>query len=263
MTRSRRFSSLATLGVVFFVAMATSACVVLPLRLKTRVEGPSGTKQGLPTEPIVSGTTTRLEVEERYRAFAVETGIPDLFWGRFRKSSWAVIWAVGGYYAGAAGGGRTWGVYNMFITFDDRGTVRSSVVVPDDEFQSCVTRMAAELHVPPLDFSQSPLVEGLKPDPRTRNGAVDVELRSDGVVVTKYPVWTSKKKPPPPPKVAVVPLERIERLTVGGSGSSEAVRMKVELRFTVKTNVGKRLTMWVDPRVAPTIVRWLAQVRAQ
>jgi hypothetical protein len=263
MPRSRRVGALMVALVVLLGAMATSGCVVLPVRMKTRIEGPAGTKQELPTGPIVPGRTTRSEVEERYRAFAVETGIPDLFWGRFRKSSWAVVWAVGGYYTGAAGGGRTWGVYNVFITFDERGTVGNSVVVPDDQFQSHVTRMAAELHVPPLDFSQSLLVEGLKPDPRTRNGAVDVELRRDGVVVTKYPVWTSKRKAPPPPKVAVVPLERIERLTVGGSGSSEAVRMEVEFRFAGKTEVGKRVKFWVDPRVAPTIVRWQAQVRTQ
>jgi hypothetical protein len=114
----------------------------------------------------------------------------------------------------------------VLVTFDGRGTVGHSAVVPEDQFQSYVTRLAAELHVPPLDVSHPLFVEGLKPDPRTRKGAVDVEFKRDGVVVTKHPFWTSKKQAPPPPKVAVVPTERIEGLTVGGSGSGEAVRME-------------------------------------
>jgi hypothetical protein len=63
--------------------------------------------------------------------------------------------------------------------------------------------------------------------------------------------------------VTNVPLDRIESVAVGRSGSSEAVRMEVALRFKEKTAVGKRLTFWVEPQAAPVLVRWIAQVRPE
>jgi hypothetical protein len=242
-------------------AMAVSGCVV-PVRMKNRVEGPAGRKEGLPKEILVPGTTTRQEVEERYKGFAVDTGIPNLFWGRFRESSWAVVYGVAGYGGGAAGGGRKWNVRNLLVAFNEDGTVRDSAAVADEEFQDRLSALVAELAAPPMDLSQPVKVGGLPPEPREVGaGTIDLELTSVGLVVTRYRYWISKKMAPPPPTVATVPLERLESLTVGQGHAREAARMGVVLRFRGKTEVGRRLAFWVEPEVAPILARWLAQVK--
>jgi hypothetical protein len=258
MTRNRRFHASVMLSVVLLGAAATSGCVV-PVKMKNRIEGPAGTKEGLSKEVLVPGTTTRREVEERYKGFAVDTGIPNLFWGRFRQSSWAVVFGVAGYAGAATGGGRKWNVRNLLITFDDDGTVRSSEVVLDEEFQDRWMTSLAELAAPPLDLSRTVKIDGLPPDLGTYAPTIDPELTSSGVVVTSHPYWISKKAPPLP-KVAGLSLARIESLTVGQGHARESVRMGVVLRFTGKTPVGRRLAFWVEPKAAPVLVRWLAQV---
>ncbi len=261
MTRFRRLRVLLLLSVVLPGAMAISGCVV-PIKMKNRVEGPAGAKVGLSKEALIPGTTTRQDVEQRYKDFAVDTGIPNLFWGRFRESSWAVIWGVAGSGGGgAAGGGRKWNVRNLLVAFNDDGTVRSAEVVPDEEIQDRLVKAVAALAAPSQDLSQPVKVRGLPPEPREVGaGTIELELTPAGVVVTKYPYWTSKKMAPPPPKVATVPLERLESLTFGRGHAHEAARLGVALRFRGKTAVGRRLTFWVQPEVAPILARWLAQV---
>lgn len=258
MTRGRGPRLFVLPALVLAGALAASACVIVPLRVPTRIEAPDGTRQALPAAPVVPGTTTRQEVEERYKAFAVAHDVPNLFWGRFLKSSWAVFWAVGWLGYGDAGGGRTWGSYNVLVTFDDQGSVKSSEVVPDRQYQEQMARATAELRTPPVDFTRTILIEGPPFDEGTRAGATDLELRADGVVVTRYPVQRSKKKAPPPPRVAVVPLAGIERVEVGRSGT--ATTMDLVLRFTAKTEVGRRVTIPLDLSTATLVVRWWQQV---
>ncbi len=261
MTRGRRIMGSTLLCLAVLGAMAGPGCVV-PVKMKNRVEGPAGAKVGLPKEALVPGTTTRQEVEERYRDFAVDTGIPNLFWGRFRESGWAVIWGVAGAGGGgAAGGRRKWNVRNLLVTFNEDDTVRSSEAVLDEEIQDHLVKAVAVLAAPSLDLSQPVKVSGLPPEPREVGaGTIELALTPAGVVVTKYPYWTSKKMAPPPPKVATVPLERLESLTFGQGHAHEAARMGVVLRFRGRTEVGRRLTFWVKPEVAPILARWLAQV---
>lgn len=262
--RIRRFRASIMLPVVFLGAMGATGCVVVPVRMKTRVEGPAGTKLELPKRLVVPGATTRAEVEEWYREFAVEPGVPNLFWGRFRKSSWAYYYAVGvgsaGASAGGAGGGRTWGVYNLLVTFDPNGLVTSSALVPEKDLQARLAGAAAEAAAPPLDLTQPLFLENLVPDSSDRIRAIDLALTDTGLTVLKYPPWRSRTTPAPLPISAVVPMAQIERVQVGDGGTEAQGRVRVELRFTEQTDVGRRVVLWAEPRWASVIVRWLAQV---
>lgn len=260
MTRIHRLRASVMLSVVLLGSMTATGCVVLPVRTKTRIEGPAGTKQELPSRVLVPGATTRAEVEEWYREFAVEPGVPNLFWGRFRKSSWALLFAVGGYGSGAAGGGRTWGVYNLLVTFDSGGLVRSSALVPEKELQARLAEAAAEAAAPPLDLSQPLSIENLAPDSSDRVRAIELTLTDTGLAVLKYPPWRSRTTPAPLPISAVVTIGQIERLEVGDGGTEEQGRVRVVLRLKEKTDVGKRVILWAEPRWASVIVRWTTQV---
>ena len=270
MTRGPRFGASVIPAVVLLGAMATTGCVVLPIRMTTRVEGPERTKEALPKEAVVPGGTTRAEVEARFKAFAVDPGVTDVFWGRFRKSSWAVVYAwgvgtAGGGVAGAggAGGGRTWGVYNLLVTFDPRGVARSSALVPEKELQTHLARVAIESAAPPLDLSEPLLVEGLVPDASDRIRAIEVQLMSTGLAVMKYAPWKSRTTAAPLPISTLVPLDQIEGLQVGDARTDEPGRVKVELRFKRRTEVGRRVRFWAEPRWASVFVRWRSQVGLQ
>lgn len=83
-------------GLALLCVLPAAGCIVVPVRTKTVIQNPAGHKEPFPQLAIVPGRTTREQVEEQYKSFAVDSGAPNLFWGRFRKSSWAVFVGVGG-----------------------------------------------------------------------------------------------------------------------------------------------------------------------
>lgn len=266
MAASRRPRWSAWLAVVLLGATASTACVVLPMRVTTRVETPDRAKHDLPKQPIVPGTTTRQDVEQWYREFAVDSGVPSLFWGRFRKSTWAVVWAFidpfdGPYDMTTGGAGRRWGVHNLLVTFDSSGVVKSSAVVPEKELQTRLARAAIEAAAPPLDLSQPLLVEEIVPDSSDKIRGIEVELNDSGLTVSKYPPWTSRDQPAPLARAAAIPVEQIEAVQVGDPGAVDAGLLRVELRFTSKTEVGDRVRFWAHPRWAAVVTRWWDEVR--
>jgi len=244
--------------VTVLAATVMVGCIVVPIKMKTRVEGPAGTKQTLPKEALAPGTTTRQQVEEMYKGFAVETDIPNFLWGRFRKSSWAVIFAAGGGYGGAvAGGGRTWEVHNLLITFDSNGIVKSVESVPDKQLQKHLMTAAKELGAPPLDLSDPINTGGTLPQER----ALDLELTERALTARLHVPWYNKKKPEPPPKVVVVPVEQIESVVVGKWYDDKSTELGVTLHFDQKTKLGKSITFSAGPNEGLTLLRWLEQVR--
>ena len=267
LTRRRRVKGLAALCVALVVASATTACVAVPLRVKTRVEDPSGVERALPKAAVAPGATTRAEIEARYKSFAVDAGVQNLFWGRFRQSSWAVGWAFFNpldVYDDMISSGltRTWGVYNLLVTFDPSGIVRGSALVPEEELHARLARATTEAGAPPLDLSQPLLVENLVPDRSDRIRAIEVQLNGTALAVMKYPPWKSRETPAPLPVSALVPVDQIDRLVVGGRGTDEPGSVKVEIRFNGRTDVGRSVTFSAEPRWAAVIVRWWAQVKS-
>ena len=268
MTRSHHLLASVLLFAVLVGATAVAGCVPVAFPMSTRIEDATRAERHLPTEAIVPGQTTRHEIEERYRAFAVESGLPSLFWGRVRRSTWGA--GVVGY---PTGGSRAWSVENVLVIFNADGTVKSSAVVGEKELLPYMARLTVELGVPPPDLSRTIVIEGLPEKlagreglPRTWTHTVDLALTGTGVAVTKYP-WvvpdagSSRRKPIPPPTIADVAMERIESIrSGGGGGQNDGNQVEIKLSFTVKTAVGNQVTVRVSPATMPTFARWLAQV---
>ena len=140
----RSLSLLLMLGCVFLA----TGCII-PVRTTTAVQNLTGQKQPLPKEAIVPGRTTREQIEQEYKSFAIDSGAPSLLWGRFRKSQWAVLWGVCARYGapGCAGADCAWGTYNLLVSFDSEGHVKTSETVRDKELVDRFVRNGVRLGV--------------------------------------------------------------------------------------------------------------------
>ena len=259
MTRCRRLRALVVLAVALLGGMTAAGCVVVPIRMRTRVEAPKGTAHELSKKDLIPGKTTRQDVEAKYSAAEVGTDVPGLFWGRFRKSSWAFA-AFTLLPAPYATGGRMWGISNLIVTFDENGSVRDSFVVSERDLHRPLARALAEVSAPSLGWESPLSIHGLEPDSEESGRSVDLELTSAGAVVTKHSRLGRDGKPRSPTAVATVGLTDIASLTVGHGGDRPGV-VEVVLEFRAKTSVGGHLKFPVETRDAMTIARWWAQVR--
>ena len=196
---------------ILLSTFSTTGCLVLPIKTGTHIQNPTGEKDTLPKFAIVPGQTTRGQVEEQYKAFAVDSGVPNLFWARFRKSTWAMFWGVGGYGGAAAGGGRMWGAFNLLVRFDQNGTVASSDVVQDKDLLARLRSLCAEKDFPALDLSQPTHVNGVQV--YVLNSPVEFQLTEGTIMVRRYlpDRKVHKRWVPQPPVIASFSSRRMIR----------------------------------------------------
>ncbi len=255
------------LAVAFLGTMAIWGCVPVAFPMTTRIEDPAGAKKSLPAEPIVPGRTTRREIEERYRPFTVETGIPGLYWGRFRRSTW------GGALVGfPTVGGRSWSVANVLVSFGPDGTARRSMVVGEKELLANMTEMVADTDAPAPDRFGTMALEGQSADlkgpdgrPRTFAETVEVALTEGGVAVTRYRWgdWSGGDLRPDTlhPTVVVASFEQIANVRSLPDDPELDGYSKLTLTFTSNTAIGDHVTMRVTTASLLATARWLARLR--
>lgn len=259
-----------SLMVCLACALAVTGCIV-PVPLKVATTTPAGQKLVVPSAPPVPGKTTRKDVEDQYRDFAVESGVPNLFWGQFQESTGGVYWLIAGYGGAEGGGGRVWNKYNILATFDESGTVKSFAQVQDSGIIAQLTQMQKEGIFPPLDVSSPVELEGLQllvdMNGNVSQAMIRIELSPTEmkVVIQRNPLVTAKKPPKPkPPVTAMVPIAQVAGLHVGPrpqhwDPSFKTRPYALTVGFTEKTAIGSSLKMQAEPRAAPTLVRWLGQ----
>lgn len=215
------------------------------------VRTPSGLHERLPTETPVIGKTTRQQVQAQYHAFAVESGLPDLFWGRFRKSRWLNF-------------ERVWDTYNLLILFDSSGLVKSCDTVPEEKLIDRFGAMYKKQSFPTLDLSQPINVSGLSAYVpvqlhQTTAVPVNLQLSSGGMLVVIQKSSSDKRLPNSSFKV---PAAQVSFHTCCEPSTHPASEIAIELMFSKKTIVGKSMYFTAEARVTLTLVRWLQQVKA-
>jgi hypothetical protein len=240
--------------------ISTTGCLVLPIKTGTHIQNPTGGKDKLPKFAIVPGQTTREEVEQQYQAFRMDSGVPNLFWARFRKSTWAMVWAVGGYGGATGGGGRMWGTFNLMVRFDENGKVVASDLVQDKELLAHLQTLCTEKNFPTLDLSQPARVGG---EQAYLPGApVELQLLPDSVVIKKSlpDRKVHKRWVPQPPVITTIPSSDVTGIS---ARYAEEVRtVPLNIKFSKKTTVGKSISFNVLPADVLTLVRWQQQVQA-
>jgi len=261
LSRMRNSFRLLSLCLASLCSLGAAGCIILPIRTPTVIQNPNGEKQLLPRFALVPGVSTRQQVEDEYKAFSVDSGAPNLFWGRFRKSQWYFIVAVGGLGAADVGGGRTWGTYNILVTFDRDGSVKTSEIVRDSQLIDRLVAMHNNHEFPPFDFSQPVTAGGWSgPAPST---TFDLDLSPGGVVVTRRKPGrvVHKVLQPRPPEVFQIPLAQIAVIKTGYTEDANAI--PVTIRFAEKTQLGTHVSFVTRPAGLLTLVRCIEQVRPQ
>jgi hypothetical protein len=226
-------------------AFSLVGCIPVPVRMTTVITDPSHQKQSLPDDPPIPGKTTRQQVEQQYEAFAVESGVPNLFWGRFRKSSWALA------------ADRVWSDHNVLVSFDSNGIVKSFDTVPDSELLDHLVSLCKAQAIPPLDLSTPVHIGGVA----ELNNRVDVQLFYTGLEVTRPRPSRNPPKRPKPSETITIPSVQLTGIEVGFTGEFRPIL--VILKLSEKTIFGKRLVFEVEPHMVLTLARWLEQLKAE
>lgn len=145
MGNSRR--CLLTIGLSILTPILMSGCIGatrLPVRAKTA----SGHISDPDLKFLQVGATTRDELKKNLAPIDTGAAEPDLFWGRWERSSWGYFFFLGGpQYVGAAGG-RVWGEHNVLVALDDKGVVKSWVIVSDKKLSSRLDHLDAKYNKP-------------------------------------------------------------------------------------------------------------------
>lgn len=230
--------------------------MVPPTRVTTAIKTPAGEKAALAPEVPVPGNAMRQEVEEKYRAFEVELGLPSLFWGRYLESKW--------YVAAAPGpAGRIWHTRNILASFDENSHMRSFEIIEDKELLKRLSSLQGELKLPPPDFSKPVgLVCSWWALPDRQMG---VELTDAGVTLDfSSKEWAQSKRRWP--ETVFVPAEQVsglDALDVGSvvGGEFSTPKSKLAFKFSKKTAVGKYFEFYAEPRDVLALASWYEQVK--
>lgn len=214
--------------------------------MRTVITDPSLHQQSLPDDPPIPGKTTRQQVEQEYKVFAVESGVPNLFWGRFRKSSFAAPPATG----------RVWSVQNLLVSFDSNGIVKSFDIVPDTKLLDHLASLYKAQAIPSLDLS-TPVPIGGEAEFHYH---VDVQLSSAGLEVTRPRPSRNPPKRPKPNETIAIPSVQFAGIEIGFS--EEPLPIEVILRLSEKTIFGKHIFFKAEPHMVITLVRWREQLKA-
>ena len=247
--------------------LAAGGCIIVPpTRVTTSIKTVGGTTARL-APPAEVGKSTRQQVEEQYRVFAVDSGIPKLFWARYMQSKWYVAIAPGPAT-------RVWKTQNILVTFDEDERVKTFEVVPDDGLLPRLKELQSWGAIAPLDISSPIPIECTIDTLEVPHAPWRFEISSSGLNSRlEKPAWNASKEAK---KQRVktgaygvaIPIDQIADLTVLDVGNNltdpfETKQNDLLLRFTQKTSVGKSLEFYADPKETLTIARWFLQVHPE
>ena len=163
--------------------VALAGCVMTPpIRVPTAIRTASGPVETFANwqTPVV-GVITRKQVDEQYHAFAINSGVPNLFLGEFDKSTWAMLPE------------RLWGTNNIIAVFDEKDVLKSFEIVPQDKLFSRFVKLQQAGTFPPLNLSRPISMSAMMADLGqkrisrmfvTNRESVSVLLTSSGLILT-------------------------------------------------------------------------------
>jgi hypothetical protein len=248
-TRMSR-SHLQFLASVVAVAVLATGCLVAPVPMTKRVHGYSGqpANDKFDLKFLRVGETKREEVLQKLQW--ADSGIKGerLFWGRWISSGSGVAWGIGGPGGGAGGTDRHWVAHNLFVEFDDHGTLSQVHEVSDGEIVPQLNE--AFVRTNPADFDLSSPVE-LKAKHRKSNSIGDVVVHLTLEAMRVENSYGSKRN-------FQVSPERIQQLTT--SGTADPVFTQVHLHLSEKTQAGTDPSFDMRPAELLAFAEYLRKV---
>lgn len=247
------------LCISFLVSPFLCGCLP-PLTVKAgpvaeAIDGTRGVPPGLP----VVGTTTRLEMEQRYHAYQIDLGTQFLFWVHGYTSDRA-YWDTNG---------RIWKSFNVVVTFDSSQVVKTLHTFPDESMTSEIASMLEHGLIPSLDLS-APIKISAERYPWTSD---ERYLRDDQIPVTvvlspsSLTISATRAGRWVPPRSArfvtvVAPKEKTGPISmeyIGSGWPASDNTYRVGLWFRSKNELGDSIHFKTTFSNALTLARWMAQ----
>ncbi len=223
---------------VILIAVILVGCTP-PYPTQKRTAGAAGLIAS-PPEPstITVGKSTRDDILTAFKAVNTGVSSPWFFWGRWETSSFA--------FSGLTDSGVEeipfWSAMNLFVEFDEKGTVKKRETLSDKRIISEVQRVLAEhpQSLPPITKALD-IAADLYPSSR-RSCAVGVKVSSSIVEFSRREPGICFGKPPsafglPLQKLTVAPFTP----PLGEFGPGPVSWIRVTLRFSQGTSVGTDL----------------------
>lgn len=223
---------------VILIAVIHVGCTP-PYPTQKRTAGPAGLIAS-PPEPstITVGKSTRDDVLSAFKGINTGVSSPWFFWGRWETSSFA--------FSGLTDSGVEeipfWSATNLFVEFDEKGTVKKRGTLSDKSIIPELQRVLAEhpQSLPPITKSFDIAADSY-PSSR-RSCAVGVKVSSSVVEFSRRQPGICLGKPPsafslPPQKLTVAPFTP----PFGEFGPGPVAWIRVTLQFSQGTPVGTDL----------------------
>ena len=244
------------------VSAALSGCIIVPVKMRTIDQTAAGKRTPEPAADIVPGTTTREQFEQQFHDIAVDSGDPNLFFGQYRKSGWAVVYGFGGLGAATAGGGRVWCEFDILATFDDSGHVKTFDRVVERKFAARLTELQQQGLLSQLDFDSPVTITGRQI--LLRDLSVKIELLRDRMnVEVDRPKKKHKSQPPMTASYSAGEVKKLGIDTYGGIQPGFRARpFTAQIKFTAKSAIGSAVSMYLEPCDAILLMRWHTQQKS-
>ena len=245
----------------FLVAPYLCGCLITGARAKPITRDAGGRLTVPPTVPIV-GTTTRQEVEQRYRNFRVDPGVPTLYWARVNSSDSRI------FFDGIPND-RIWNSYNMVVTFNPNQVVRSVDTFSDQTLMNEVASMIKQGQLPSLDFAAPVNMDAerypLTADERSLGSeqlSVKVVLAPSNLTIsaTIPGRWIPRRSARS--ATVVIPREQVQSMNMGSDQEEwhpSDRTIQVFVRSKPKTELGSVIAFKTTFTDALTLARWMAQ----
>jgi hypothetical protein len=229
-----------------------SGCLITPpIPLKTATQTAAGQSLSLPNFKPVLGQTTRAELEQQYRGFAVYSEVPQVFLANYRISKWAMV--AGIYGMGGPTDGRLWSTRTLVAEFDVQGRLSTFNDLEGSALFPRLQQIVGSGVMPPLDISQPIILPGpIGPaNPAISIGtsqSLELVMSATSLII-RVPehgemVYEMRKGP--------VVLARANILSVaGGSG--------LRLLLAHKSPLGKQILVHLSAGQELTFLRWYRQ----
>ena len=246
----RRNPHLPFTACILAVAVVATGCLVAPVPMTKRVRGYSGqpTNNKFDLKFLRVGETKREDVLQNLHWADSEIKDERLFWGRWISSGSGMVWAMGGGYSSAGGSERHWVAHNLFVEFDEHGTVSQVHEVPDDGIMSQLNEAFARNKPADPDLS-GPLELKAKHRKSREIGDVTLHLTPDALRVENS--YGSKRNFQASP-------EKIQKIATSGTG--DPVFTQVHLHLSEKTPAGSDPTFDMRPAELLAFAEYLHRV---
>jgi hypothetical protein len=248
-------TSILTISLTVLSLLHLSACLfVVPHPMTTKEKSVTGEYIRPDFAFARVGVTNRAEIEQKLAPFSTGYKNDRLFWARWAQSTHGISGGIVVPYGGGAGGtNRSWSIQNIFYFFDPSGKLTTVDRFDDGDLYRKLSAAHQTLSESAPDFTAPMEIEVLHFKDGIAHPAT-VRLSADHFDMTE----TSR-----PHSVSLNREQIVAITTHGGDAEKSCLPNCTEqtLKFAIKTDTGKQVSLKFDLPDFEKLVWWMEQKR--